>query len=55
MVLSGDRGAGPWAGPWAMVLVDGAQKLSGPIESARAWWKEQIAAGWTFSMTACNS
>lgn len=43
MVLSGDRGTGAWA----LVVVDGDQKLGGPIESARKWWKDQIAAGWT--------
>ena len=44
MVLSGDRGGA--VGVWGMALVDGDQKLSGPIESARAWWKNQLAAGW---------
>lgn len=44
MVLSGDRG--DRAAPWAMVVVNGDQKLSGPIASARAWWRDQIAAGW---------
>lgn len=53
MVLSGDRGGN--IGPYAMVLVDGASKLSGPIKTARAWWKDQIAAGWTASMPGCNS
>ena len=45
MVLSGDRGGA--IGEYALVMVDGASKLSGPTPSARAWWKDQIAAGWT--------
>ena len=45
MVLSGDRcGA---TGAWAMVVVNGDSKLSGPITAAREWWRDQIAAGWT--------
>jgi hypothetical protein len=44
MVLSGDRGGA--VGSWAMVMVDGGQKLSGPIACALKWWREQIAAGW---------
>jgi hypothetical protein len=44
MVLSGDRGG--TVGSWAMVMVDGDQKLSGPIACAREWWRGQIAAGW---------
>ena len=45
MVLSGDRGG--TIGEYAMVVVDGEPKLSGPTLSARTWWKAQIAAGWT--------
>jgi len=45
MVLSGDRGGA--IGAYATVTVDGASKLSGPTAAARAWWKDQIAAGWT--------
>ncbi len=44
MVLSGDRGGA--TGAYAMVLIDGAHKLSGPTAAARTWWKTQIAAGW---------
>jgi hypothetical protein len=49
MVLSGDRGGN--AGEWAMVVVDGAQKLSGPTVSAIKWWRDQVAAGWTVART----
>jgi hypothetical protein len=49
MVLSGDRGGD--AGEWAMVVVDGAQKLSGPTVSARKWWRDQVVAGWTVERT----
>jgi hypothetical protein len=52
MMLSGDRGGS--AGEWAMVVVDGAQKLSGPIKAAREWWRVQIAAGWTVAAAACG-
>jgi hypothetical protein len=52
MVLSGDRGGS--VGPWAMVVVNGDQTLGGPIEHARAWWKGQIAAGWTVATAACG-
>jgi hypothetical protein len=45
MVLSGDRGG--QVGEYAMVMVNGEQKLSGPTPSARTWWKDQIAVGWT--------
>ncbi len=45
MVLSGDRGG--VTGAWAMVVVNGASKLSGPIARAREWWKAQIGEGWT--------
>lgn len=45
MVLSGDRGG--QVGEYALVMVDGEHKLSGPTSAARAWWKDQIAAGWT--------
>ena len=45
MVLSGDRGGE--IGAYAMVMVDGEHKLSGPTASARTWWKDQVAAGWT--------
>lgn len=45
MVLSGDRGGS--IGSWAMVVVDGSQKLSGPTTCARDWWRAQVAAGWT--------
>ena len=45
MVLSGDRGGA--VGEYALVMIDGASKLSGPTASARTWWKDQIAAGWT--------
>jgi hypothetical protein len=45
MVLSGDRGGA--AGAWAMVVVNGDSKLSGPIARAREWWKDQITSGWT--------
>jgi hypothetical protein len=51
MVLSGDRGGA--VGPWAMVLVNGDQKLGGPIVRAREWWRDQIAAGWTVE-AACG-
>lgn len=48
MVLSGlHRKDG--VGEYAMVVVDGAAKLSGPTAAARAWWKDQIAAGWTLA------
>ena len=45
MVLSGDRGGA--TGLWAMVVVDGDHKLSGPVRVARDWWREQLVAGWT--------
>jgi len=44
MVLSGDRGG--QIGGYALVMVDGQSKLSGPTATARTWWKNQIAAGW---------
>lgn len=50
MVLSGDRRGAAWS----MVMVNGDQKLSGPVANARAWWREQIAAGWTAVSTACH-
>jgi hypothetical protein len=50
MVLSGDRGGA--MGPWAMVVVDGDQKLSGPIAHAREWWRSQVAAGWEAAQAA---
>lgn len=43
MVLSGER----TSGEWAMVMIDGNSKLSGPVSLARKWWKDQCAAGWT--------
>jgi hypothetical protein len=45
MVLSGNRGGA--VGEYAMVMVNGNSKLSGPTAMAREWWKGQIAAGWT--------
>ena len=45
MVLSGDRGGS--VGAYATVMIDGQSKLSGPTPSARTWWKDQLAAGWT--------
>jgi len=42
MVLSGDRSGGEYA----MVMVNGEPKMSGPTSSVRTWWKCQIAAGW---------
>jgi hypothetical protein len=45
MVLSGDRGGE--IGGYAMVVVDGKAKFSGPSAQARAWWKDQLAVGWT--------
>lgn len=44
MVLSGDRGGEN--GGYATVMVDGQHKMSGPVASARKWWKEQTTAGW---------
>ena len=45
MVLSGDRGG--QVGEYALVMVDGQHKMSGPVASARQWWKDSRAAGWT--------
>jgi hypothetical protein len=36
-----------------MVVVNGDQKLGGPIARAREWWRDQIAAGWTVEL-ACG-
>lgn len=44
LVLSGTRSDNRTG--YATVLVDGQQKLSGPIEHARAWWEDQLTAGW---------
>jgi hypothetical protein len=52
MVLSGDRGGS--VGAWAMVVVDGVQKLSGPTVRAREWWKGQVASGWTVVAASCS-
>ena len=48
MVLSGDRGGS--VGAYAMVMIDGQPKLSGPTPTVRAWWKEQLAAGWAVAL-----
>ena len=53
MVLSGDRGGA--VGAYAMVMVDGQSKLSGPTPTARVWWKDQLAAGWTVAAVATNN
>jgi len=32
---------------YAVVTIDGKHHLSGPTDSARVWWKNCLAAGWT--------
>lgn len=44
MVLSGEH-ARTREG-YAMVMVDGSPGLSGPVASARTWWRERLAEGW---------
>lgn len=48
LVLSGNRGG--TIGEYAVAVVDGDSKMSGPTASVRAWWKEQLAAGWTVAI-----
>lgn len=47
LVLSGNHTRTD--GEYAMVLVDGDSKMSGPTESARKWWREQLEKGWKAS------